>query len=166
MLAVGLEFVLVFAIWSCYFDDVPAAGTSPEPRRRAAWLGAHLLLHIGIVGVAIGVARFVTFRPHEDIPTIDVAAVAIPLAIVYLALILISVMSRRREIGRMIVLRLGAAVAVGLIVGVAEWATWFDTYWSVACFVVVAVVHAVLEAQARAKTVIVPAAEAPGQVRR
>ena len=78
VLAVGLEFVLVFAIWSCYFDDVPAAGASAEPHRRATWLGAHLLLHLGIVGMAVGVARFVTFRSGQDIPTIDVAAVAIP----------------------------------------------------------------------------------------
>ncbi len=167
VLAVGLEFVLVFAIWSGYFDDVPAAGASAEPRRRAVWLAAHLLLHLGIVGMAIGVARFVTFRPHQDIPTIDVAAVAIPLAMVYLALIVISLVSRRRPLGSMIGLRLGAMVAVGLIVVVAEWADWFDTYWSVACFAAVAVVHAALEARARASTVVLPAAEdESGQLRR
>lgn len=166
VLAVGLEFVLVFAIWSCYFDDVPAAGASVEPHRRATWLGAHLLLHLGIVGVAIGVSRFVTFGSGQDVPTLDVAAVAIPLAMVYLALIVISLMSRRRPLGRMIGLRLAAIVAVGVIVGVAEWATWFDTSWSVAAFVAVATVHAVLEARARADTVVIPADDAPGQVRR
>ena len=63
----------------------PATSTTSRPRahrrnphRRATWLGAHLLLHLGIVGVAVGVARFVTFHPGQDIPTIDVAAVAIP----------------------------------------------------------------------------------------
>lgn len=166
VLAVGLEFVLVFAIWSCYFDDVPAAGASAEPHRRATWLGAHLLLHLGIVGVAIGVARFVTFQSGQDIPTLDVAAVAIPLAMVYLALIVISLVSRRRPLGRMIGLRLVAIVGVGAIVGIAEWATWFDTYWSVAAFVAVAVVHAAFESQARAATVVLPADDAPGQVRR
>ena len=98
----------MFAIWSCYFDDVPAAGASAEPHRRATWLGAHLLLHLGIVGVAIGVSRFVTFRSGQDVPTLDVAAVAIPWPMVYLALIVISLMSRRRPLGRMIGLRLAA----------------------------------------------------------
>jgi hypothetical protein len=166
VLAVGLEFVLVFAIWSCYFDDVPAAGASANPQRRATWLGAHLVLHLGIVGVAIGVARFVTFRSGQDIPTIDVAAVAIPLTLVYVALIVISLMSRRRPLGPMIGFRLAAIAGVGVIVGVAEWATWFDTSWSVAAFAAVAVVHAALEAHARAATRVLPADDAPGQVRR
>jgi low temperature requirement protein LtrA len=166
VLAVGLEFVLVFAIWTCYFDDVPAAGASTDPERRATWLGGHLLLHLGIVGVAVGVARFVTFAPDEDIPTIDVAAVAIPLAMVYAAFIVISLMSRRRPLGRMIALRVAAIVSFAVIVAVAEWATWFDTYWSVAAFVVVAVVHAVLEARARQTTIVLPVGDEPNQLRR
>ena len=85
---------------------------------------------------------------------------------VYLALIVISLMSRRRPLGRMIGLRLAAIVGVGAIVGVAEWATWFDTSWSVAAFVGVAVAHAASEARARAGTVVLPADDAPGQLRR
>jgi low temperature requirement protein LtrA len=167
VLAVGLEFIVVFAIWSCYFDDVPEARIWASARRRATWIGAHLLLHLGIVGVAIGVARFVTFRDGQDVPTWDVAAVAIPLAGVYLGLIVISVASRRRPLRRIVELRIGAMVAVGIIVGVAEWATWFDTSWSVACFAAVAVSHAVLENRARADTRVLAESGGPnGQVRR
>jgi len=156
VVSVALQFVLVFAVWAIYFDDVPFAGASASPRGRSTWLGAHLLLHLGIVGVAIGVARFVTFHPGQDIPTPDVAAVAIPLAEIYLALIIVSIVSRRRPLGGLIRIRLGAVVAVAVVVGIAEWATWFDTYWSVAAFAFVAIVEAGLEAQARAKTHVLP----------
>lgn len=167
VVVVALEFVLVFAIWACYFDDIPAAGASASPRRRAAWLAGHLLLHVGIVGVAIGVSRFVTFASDQNIPTIDVAAVAIPLALVYLGLIVISLTSRRRPLARLVELRLAAVVGVGVIVALAEYASWFDTSWSVAGFVVVAVVHAVCEAKARTSTLVVPIdGDAAGQVRR
>jgi low temperature requirement protein LtrA len=44
--------------------------------------------------------------------------------------------------------------AVAVIVALAEWADWFDAYLSVACFAVVAVVHAALEAQARKATTV------------
>lgn len=157
VVTVALEFILVFAVWATYFDDVPFAGASVSPRGRSTWLGAHLLLHLGIIGVAVGVARFVTFHPGQDIPTPDVAAVAIPLGEIYLALIVINLTSRRRPLGRLIQIRVVAVLAVVAIVGIAEWATWFDTYWSVAAFSFVAIVEAGIEAVARAKTVVLPA---------
>jgi low temperature requirement protein LtrA len=158
VLAVGLEFVIVFAIWSSYFDDIPVAGVAARAQDRAAWLGAHLLFHLGIVGVAIGVSRFLVLNPDNDIPTDDVAAVALPMAAVYLGLIAISAVSRRRPLGRLVRARLGAVVAVAVIVVLAEWANWFDTYWSVACFAVVAVGAAVVEARARSGTTVLAAA--------
>jgi low temperature requirement protein LtrA len=169
VVTVALEFVLVFAVWATYFDDVPRAGVSASSRGRATWLASHLLLHLGIIGVAIGVSRFVEFHPGQDVPTPDVAAVAVPLAEIYLALIIVSVVSRRRPLDRLVQVRLGAVVAVGIVVGVAEWATWFDTYWSVAAFAFVAIAEVAFEANARAGTEVlpggVPGAD-PGQLRR
>jgi low temperature requirement protein LtrA len=170
VVTVALEFVLVFAVWATYFDDVPRAGASETPRGRSTWLGGHLLLHLGIIGVAIGVSRFVVFHPGQDVPTPDVAAVAIPLAEIYLALILISFVSRRRPLDRLVLIRLAAVLGVAVVVGVAEWATWFDTYWSVAAFALVAIAEAGAEAAARSRTIVVPAGSRPGadpgQVRR
>jgi low temperature requirement protein LtrA len=168
IVAVAFEFVMVFAVWAIYFDDVPKAGASPTPRGRSTWLAAHLLLHLGIIGVAIGVSRFVEFHPGQDIPTPDVAAVAIPLAEIYCALILISFVSRRRPLGRLTRIRLGGVVAVVVVVAVAEWATWFDTYWSVAAFAFVTIVEAGIEGMARSHTTVLPAPElsGPGQMRR
>lgn len=160
VVTVALEFVLVFAVWATYFDDVPFAGAVAEPRGRSTWLGAHLLLHLGIIGVAIGVSRFVTFHPGQDIPTDDVAAVAIPLAEIYLALIVINLTSRRRPLRRLIQVRLVAVVAVAAIVGLAEYANWFDTYWSVAAFAFLAIVESGVEGMARHRTTVLPA-EAP-----
>jgi low temperature requirement protein LtrA len=156
VVTVALEFILVFAVWATYFDDIPMAGTSAVPSRRSTWLGAHLLLHLGIIGVAIGVSRFVVFHPGQDIPTPDVAAVAIPLGEIYLALIIISLVSRRRPLRRLVRIRLGAVVAVALIVVLAEWAPWFDTYWSVAAFSFVAIIEAGLEGLARRDTAVLP----------
>jgi low temperature requirement protein LtrA len=158
VVTVALEFVLVFAVWAIYFDDIPRAGAASGARGRSTWIGAHLLLHLGIIGVAIGVSRFVIFHPGQDVPTPDVAAVAIPLAEIYLALIVISLVSRRRPLGQLIRIRLGAVLAVAIVVGVAEWAPWFDTYWSVAAFAFVAIVEAGLEALARARTEVLPVA--------
>jgi hypothetical protein len=118
-------------------------------------LSAHLLLHLGIVGVAVGVARFVTFHPGQDIPTDDVAAVAVPMAFVYLGMIWLSVVSRRRPLGPLTAVRLAAVVASALIVLLAEYANWFDTYWSVAAFALVGIVAAGAEAAARRRTEIV-----------
>jgi low temperature requirement protein LtrA len=160
VVTVALEFVLVFAVWATYFDDVPEAGAVVTPRGRSTWLGAHLLLHLGIIGVAIGVSRFVIFHPGQDIPTDDVAAVAIPLAEIYLALIVINLTSRRRPLRRLIQIRLVAVVAVAAIVGLAEYANWFDTYWSVAAFALVAIVEAGVEGVARNQTSVLPG-EAP-----
>ena len=156
VVTVALEFVLVFAVGATYFDDVPMAGASATPSRRSTWLGAHLLLHLGIIGVAIGISRFVVFQPGQDIPTPDVAAVGIPLAEIYLALIIISLVSRRRPLTQLIRIRLGAVVTVALIVALADWAPWFETYWSVVAFSFVAIVEAGLEALARRATEVLP----------
>jgi low temperature requirement protein LtrA len=153
----ALEFILVFTVWANYFDDVPVAGASEEARPRSLWLFAHLVLHLGIIGVAVGVARFVTFHPGQDIPTDDVAGVAVPMAGIYVAMILIASVSRRRPIGPLVRLRIGGIVAVTAIVVLAEVAPWFDTYWSVSAFAVVGIVEAALEAVARRRTEIVPA---------
>jgi hypothetical protein len=107
--------------------------------------------------MAIGVARFVTFHPGQDIPTDDIAGVAVPMAVVYLAMILIASVSRRRPIAPLVELRLGGIVAVAVVVVVAELAPWFDTYWSVSVFAVVGIAEAALEAIARRRTEIVPA---------
>jgi low temperature requirement protein LtrA len=162
VVTVALEFVLVFAVWATYFDDAPRAGVSESPRGRGTWLASHLLLHLGIIGVAIGVSRFVEFHPGQDVPTPDVAAVAVPLAEIYLALILISFVSRRRPLDRLVQVRLGAVLAVAVVVGIAEWATWFDAYWSVAAFAFVAIGEAALEATARARTEVLPPGPVPG----
>jgi low temperature requirement protein LtrA len=153
----ALEFILVFTVWANYFDDVPEAGAAEEPRPRSLWLFAHLLLHLGIIGMAIGVARFVTFHPGQDIPTDDIAGVAVPMALVYVAMILIASVSRRRPIAPLVELRIGGIAAVAAVVVVAEVAPWFDTYWSVSVFAVVGIAEAGLEALARRRTQIVPA---------
>ena len=59
-------------------------------------------------------------------------------------------------------------VAVVVVVAVAEWATWFDTYWSVAAFAFVTIVEAGIEGMARSHTTVLPAPElsGPGQMRR
>jgi low temperature requirement protein LtrA len=156
IVVVAFEFVLVFAVWGTYFDDVPHAGARVETGDRSVWIGAHLLLHLGIIGMAIGVSRFVAFHPGQDVPTVDVAADAIPLALMYLALIVISAVSRRRPLGRIAAIRAVAIAAVAIVVAVAAWAPWFDTYWSVAVFAALAIGEMVAENRARNATEVYP----------
>jgi low temperature requirement protein LtrA len=158
VITVALEFLLVFAVWANYFDDVPAAGASEAPYPRSLWLFAHLLLHLGIIGVAIGVARFVSFEAGQDIPSDDVLAVAAPMVGIYVGMMLIGSVSRRRPRAPLMRLRVLGIVGTVMVVAVASLAPWFDTYWSVAAFAGVGIAEAAAEALTRRRTTVVPAA--------
>lgn len=50
--AIAFQFILTFALWASYFEDLPHAGINP--RRLAPWLAFHLVTQLGIAGTAIG----------------------------------------------------------------------------------------------------------------
>jgi low temperature requirement protein LtrA len=140
VVALFFEFVLTFAIWTSYFEDVPNAGIRAGWLR--VWLALHLLLQLAIAGTAIGVAKLVKVGPLDHLPSEDILEIAATLATVYLALGLIGACTRRRPARSLVVLRL-ATSAVVVVVGVAAWQIDFvDLVEGVAALSVVAVLYA------------------------
>ncbi|MFZ4585363.1 MAG: low temperature requirement protein A [Acidimicrobiia bacterium] len=132
-------FALIFMIWWCYFADVPNVGLRgpATSARRTAWMGSHLVLHLMIVGLAIGAAHFITLG-HGDVPAKYIAQVAIPLAAFFVMLGVISALSGREPTAPLAAVRIGAAVLT-FVIGYACWKlTWFDNAWALFAFVVLA----------------------------
>ena len=67
VVALFFQFVLTFAIWTSYFEDVPQAGIRAGWLR--PWLGLHLVLQLAIAGTAIGVAKLVKVDPLDHLPS-------------------------------------------------------------------------------------------------
>lgn len=84
VVALFFQFVLTFAIWTSYFEDVPSAGIRAGWLR--AWLALHLVLQLAIAGTAIGVAKLVKVGPLDHLPSADILEITAALATVYLAL--------------------------------------------------------------------------------
>jgi low temperature requirement protein LtrA len=157
IVALAFQFVLTFALWASYFEDIPHAGLNR--RRVAPWLGLHLLVQLGIAGTAIGVAKLVAIDLLGHLPPEDILEIMAPLALVYLALAGLGPCTRRRPTRPLVLLRLGTAAAVG-VVGLAAWkVARFDLAEGVAVLTVVAVIHAFFVARLRAETAVVPVAD-------
>lgn len=155
IVALGFQFVLTFALWACYFEDIPHAGINQ--RRLGAWLCLHLVVQICIAGTAIGVSKLVQIGMLSHLPAEDILEIMAALAVVYLGLAGLGVCTRRRPIRPLLVLRLVTALAVALV-GFGAWKiSWIDLAEGVALLTVVAVVHTVLVARLRADTFVVAA---------
>ena len=99
----ALEFVLVFAVWATLLRRRPGGGRVGRPRGAGRPGSARTCCCTSGSSASRSASRGSSRSdPGQDIPTPDVAAVAIPLAEIYLALIVISLMSRRRPLGRLI----------------------------------------------------------------
>src|SRR5206468_4958677 len=46
VVALAFQFVLTFALWASYFEDIPHAGL--DQRRAGPWLACHLVAQLGI----------------------------------------------------------------------------------------------------------------------
>ncbi|HEX4528308.1 MAG TPA: low temperature requirement protein A [Acidimicrobiia bacterium] len=153
VVALAFQFVLTFALWASYFEDIPHAGLNQ--RRAGPWLACHLATQLGIAGTAIGVSKLVALGFFEQLPAEDILEIMATLALVYLGLAGIGVCTRRRPIRPLLLLRLATALVV-VIAGVAAWQLpWFDLLEGVAVLTVVAVGHAFLVVRLRARTEVV-----------
>jgi low temperature requirement protein LtrA len=153
IVALAFQFVLTFALWASYFEDIPYAGVNQ--RRLAPYLGLHLVMQLGIAGTAIGVSKLVQINLLAHLPAEDILEIMATLAMVYLALAGLGPCTRRRPVRPLVVLRLTTAAAVALV-GVAAWRTTaVELLEGVAALTVVAVVHAFLVAKLRADTIVV-----------
>lgn len=150
----AFQFGLVFAVWWTYFDDVPLAGLRSSRVAIESWIGGHLALQLSIVGAAIGVSKFVELAPGTHIPGEEIESVAIPLALFYVALIVIGRCARRRPQGPLDVLRV---VTIALI-GLTAVATWkidaVNVTEGVVAMTAIALVHAAIAGRLRRATTV------------
>jgi low temperature requirement protein LtrA len=156
VIALFFQCVLTFAIWTSYFEDVPHAGI--RVRRLHPWLAFHLLLQLAIAGTAIGVARLVRVDPLEPVPSEEIVEITVSLALVYVALGLVGLCTRRRPARRLFTLRIAAAALV-VVVGAAVWQVAdVDLVTGVAALSVVALGYAAFSYRVTADTELTPAA--------
>lgn len=156
VVALAFQFILTFALWASYFEDIPFAGI--DRRRFGLWVSSHLLMQLGIAGTAIGVSKLVALGFFEHLPAEDILEIMATLGLVYIGLAGIGVSTRRAPRRPLLTLRLVTALVVALIGFVAWKVPWFELLEGVAMLTVAALVHAFLVARLRARTEVVPAA--------
>ena len=158
LIVLGALFVLVFAMWWSYFDDVPEAGLPSSVGRLRGWFFGHLLLQVFLVGVAVGYAKLLRLDLGDNIDLDKMLLAVGPLIGVYLALALVGACTRRRPVGPLLALRLGSAVAL-VPVGILIWRVdWIDVEASAIVLAVFALIHGGLAATLRRRTRVLPAA--------
>ncbi|HEY3674222.1 MAG TPA: low temperature requirement protein A [Acidimicrobiia bacterium] len=155
IVALTFQFILTFALWASYFEDIPFAGI--DQQRFAPWISFHLVMQLGIAGTAIGVSKLVASGFFEHLPAEDILEIMATLCLVYVGLAGIGFATRRRPRRPLLLLRLGTALVVALIGLIAWKAPWFELLEGVAMLTVAALVHAVLVARLRSRTELVPA---------
>jgi low temperature requirement protein LtrA len=152
LLALGFQFVLTFALWLSYFEDIPHAGL--RRTRVTAWLLLHLALQLGIAGTAIGVSQIIRTDPFDPLPTSEILAITAAMAATYLALGLLGPCTRRVPVGPLLVLRLSTSAAV-VVVGLAVWQiSSLDLVVGVAALTVVAIVHSIVVVRLDTETTV------------
>ena len=148
------QFVLTFALWASYFEDIPHAGI--EDSRLGPWVAFHLLAQLCIAGVAIVVSKLVDFGLLSHLSDVEILEVTLLLAGFYASMAVIGWCTRRRPRAPLLWLRVLTAVVV-LIVGTASWLIPFvHLTETVVAFTVIAIVHAFLVARLRPGTLVLP----------
>jgi low temperature requirement protein LtrA len=155
--ALVFEFILVFGLFTSYFDDVPAAGLNQ--RRFGWWASLHLVTQIGIAGTAISASKLINLQASHRLPDIEILWLTANLAIIYLALAGVGVCTRRRPVGPLAATRVMTAACVA-VAGVAAWRIpWIHLAEAVPIFAVIVVIHAFVAVRLRAQTRVIDATE-------
>jgi low temperature requirement protein LtrA len=150
-------FVLVFAMWWSYFDDIPDAGLPPALTRMRGWVVGHLFLQICLVGVAVGYAKLLRLDLGHRVDFDKMLLAVGPLFGVYLSLALIGACTRRVPARPLLALRVGSAISlvpVAILVWKIEWLEVDATAIFLAVF---ALAHGAIASVLRRNTHVAPA---------
>jgi low temperature requirement protein LtrA len=152
VVAIVVEFIVVFALFWTYFDDVPRAGIQPGTVRGEIWILSHLPLQIGVVAIAIGMSKFLDadHGVHDEV----VAILGAGWTAVYVGLALIGAFGQREPKGPLLALRLATA-AVAAALALTDWYLfWIEPTTFVAILAALAVIHAVVARRLRESTMV------------
>ncbi len=155
VLSLVFEFLLVFVLFTSYFEDIPAAGINQ--RRFGWWSGLHLVAQICIAGTAVSASKLIDLRTSHHLPDVEILRLTVPLAVLYLALAGIGACTRRRPIAPLAVARLVTAAAIVLVGLLAWWIPWIHLVEALPMFTAVAVIHVFVVMRLRPKTRLVDA---------
>lgn len=115
--ALVVLFVMLFGLFSLYFDDVPKAGIRPGIAFGELWLLAHVVLQISIVGLAIGVSKYLQ-TGSKNAPDSAIVILMFAFAGIFVGFTLIAAFDRRVPRGALLTTRIftvAVAVALGFI---------------------------------------------------
>jgi low temperature requirement protein LtrA len=141
MIVLATLFVLVFAMWWSYFDDIPEAGLPPGVGRLRGWLVGHLFLQTFLVGVAVGYSKLLRLDLGDNLDLDKMLISVGPLIGVYLSLAVIGACTRRVPVRPLLTLRLVSAAAL-VPIGILEWrADWIDVEATAMILAAFALIH-------------------------
>lgn len=125
VLSIMTMFIVLFGLFSVYFDDVPKAGIRIGILFGELWLLAHLLLQLAIVGLAIGISKYLQIGAGT-VPVVGVVVLMLSYAGIFVGMALIGEFDRREPRGALVGLQsLTAVVAIagGLLTLRFDWIT-------------------------------------------
>lgn len=125
VIAIVVLFVILFGLFSSYFDDIPSAGIRPGALSGEVWLLAHLIVQISIVAMAVGVSKYLQLD-GAAVPSKAVVILMIAYAGIFVGLAIVSEFDQRFPRWVTVEVHLGAAV-LALIAGGVTLATPFVT---------------------------------------
>jgi low temperature requirement protein LtrA len=114
----AFQFLLVFALWGAYFEDIPQAGLNR--RRISPWLLFHFSLQLSIVVLGIGISSILRVPAGAHLPDRDAIEILVMMAVFFASLIGLNHCSERRPLRGLTTLR-GASVGAVALLALASW---------------------------------------------
>lgn len=153
VMAIVVLFVILFGLFSSYFDDIPLAGIRPGALSGEVWLLAHLIVQISIVAMAVGAAKYLQLG-GASVPTKAVVILMIAYAGIFVGLAIVSEFDQRFPRWVTVEVHVVAA-ALAVMAGAATLATPFVTPGMfLISLAVISVGDAVVSRQVRRRTVV------------
>lgn len=149
-------FVLVFAMWWSYFDDIPDAGLPHDQVRLQLWFLAHFCLQVCLIGIAVGYGDLVRLDLGTDMDVDRTLLTVGPVAGALLSLALLGTCTRRRPARPLLTLRIGAALVVALAGVLIAAVDWVDVEAAAVLFAVVTLAQALVADHLRRRTSVAP----------
>jgi len=118
--AIVVLFVILFALFSIYFDDIPKAGIRPGILAGEAWLLCHLVLQLGVIAFAIGMSKYLQIADRGHVQDYAIVILCIAFVGIFGGLAGIGLLGNRTPKKPLLLLRL---VTIVLAVGGA-FAAW------------------------------------------
>jgi low temperature requirement protein LtrA len=158
VIAIITMFVVLFGFFSAYFDDVPKAGIRNGALFGELWMLAHLVLQLSIVGVAVGISKYLQIGVGA-VPSVGVVVLMDAYIGIYIGLALIGEFDRRVPRAGMVTLH-AATAAVALVAGLLTLAVEPITPGMyLLTLAVLSIVNAFVGERLRARTTVAPSTE-------